>query len=137
MLPTLNLINRLSENISQKYPNLSIGIFTGEVSKDKRRSELEKQFIFTNDKIFDKGIDIPDLEILINYVPLQSRSKIEQIMGRIRNIQGLSHIYVDIADYGFPDCRRQQKSRISFYNKKANKILELKDELANSEEIIF
>lgn len=134
MLPTLNLINKLAEDVYRQYPEISIGIFTGEVAKDKRRGELEKQFIFTNDKIFDKGIDIPDLEVLINYVPLQSRSKIEQIMGRIRNIQGLTHLYVDIADYGFPDCRRQQKSRISFYKKKANKILELTKELANFDE---
>ena len=136
MLPTINLITKVKENLIKDYPNISIGVFTGEVKKEDRRGELEKMFIITNDKIFDKGIDIPDLEILINYVPLQSEPKIKQIMGRIRNIPGLSHVYIDIADFGYPECRRQQSTRLTVYRKHANKVRELLEELGNEEDIL-
>ena len=116
MLPTLKLIEKTKESMEDLYPNIEIGTFIGSIAKDKRAAELSKQFILTNDKIFDKGIDVSDLEILINFVPIGSLVKTEQIMGRLRYHEGKSSILIDITDIGFDECVRQSKIRKRFYN---------------------
>lgn len=125
MLPTIDLIKKLKTDLEELYPDISCGTFIGEISKNKRLEELEKTFILTNDKIFDKGIDVKDLEILINCVPLGSAVKTEQIMGRLRNRQGYLSILIDVTDVGFDECVKQSKLRKRLYKKKAKKIIEL------------
>lgn len=125
MLPTIDLIKKLKADLEYLYPKIEIGTFIGEISKTKRLAELEKQFILTNDKIFDKGIDVKDLEILINFVPIGSLVKTEQIIGRLRNRENYSSILIDITDTGFDECVRQSKLRKRFYKKKAKKIIEI------------
>lgn len=125
MLPTIELIKKLKGDLEYLYPKLEIGTFIGEISKTKRLAELEKQIILTNDKIFDKGIDVKDLEILINFVPIGSLVKTEQIIGRLRNRENYSSILIDLTDTGFDECVRQSKLRKRFYKKKAKKIIEI------------
>lgn len=128
MLPTLKLIEKTKESMEDLYPNIEIGTFIGSIAKDKRSDELSKQFILTNDKIFDKGIDVSDLEILINFVPIGSLVKTEQIMGRLRYHEGKSSILIDITDTGFDECVRQSKIRKRFYKKRAKQIIEIKEQ---------
>lgn len=125
MLPTINLIKKLKTDLEISFPNIEIGTFIGEISKDKRIEELNKQFILTNDKIFDKGIDVKDLEILINFVPLGSLVKTEQIMGRLRNRENYSSVLIDVTDIGFDECVTYSKIRKRFYKKKAKQIIDL------------
>lgn len=125
MFPTIRLIEAVKEHMIKAYPTIQIGTFIAKVDKDVRYFELQKQFIITDDKIFDKAIDIPDLEVLINFVPLTSTVKLEQIIGRLRDVEGRAHVYVDIADYGFPQCRRQQDLRKRYYIKKADKVFDM------------
>lgn len=127
MLPTIELIKKFEKNLPELFPNLDIGIFIGELSKEKREKALEHKFILTNDKIFDKGLDVKDLEILINFVPFGSLVKTEQIIGRLRNREGYLSILIDVTDKGFIECERQLKLRKRFYKKKAKKIIELKE----------
>ena len=125
MLPTIELIKQLKKDLINLFPNTTIGTFIGEISKDKRLAELDKDIVLTNDKIFDKGIDVKDLEILINFVPIGSIVKTEQIIGRLRNREGYSSILIDVTDEGFDECVRQSKLRKRFYKKKAKKIIEI------------
>ena len=108
------------------HQGIDIGTFIGKVAKNKRTEELEHMFILTNDKIFDKAIDVKDLEILINFVPFGSLVKTEQIMGRLRDREGYSSILIDVTDFGFDECVRQSKLRKRFYKKHAKKIVEIK-----------
>lgn len=126
MLPTIELIKKLQKDLSENHPGLEIGTFIGEVRKDKRIEELAKPLILTNDKIFDKAIDVKDLEVLINFVQLGSAVKTEQIIGRLRYNKGKSSILIDVTDYGFEECVKQFKLRRRFYKKKAKKIIEIK-----------
>lgn len=127
MLPTLELIEKIKNDLLENHPDLDIGVFIGSVSKNKRKNELDKKIIITNDKIFEKGIDDQDLEILINFVPFGSIVKTEQIIGRLRNREGKSSILIDCTDYGFIECINQLKLRKRFYKKKAKKIFEDKN----------
>lgn len=125
MLPTIEIIKKLKKDLEELYSDIEVGTFIGEISKNKRTEELNKQFILTNDKIFDKGIDVKDLEILINFVPIGSLVKTEQIMGRLRNREEYDSILIDVTDEGFDECIKQSKIRKRFYKKKAKKIIEL------------
>jgi len=127
MLPTIELIKKIKDDLTNQYPGIEIGTFIGEISKDKRLEELSKKFILTNDKIFDKGIDVKDLEILILMVPISSAVKTEQIVGRLRDRKDYSSIVIDVTDIGFDECVRQSKLRKRFYKKRAKEIIEIKN----------
>jgi superfamily II DNA or RNA helicase len=123
MLPTIDLIKKVQADLEPL--GFEVGVFIGEVKKDKRVLELEKNIILTNDKIFDKGIDVKDLEILINFVPFASLVKTEQIIGRLRYGKDKASILIDVTDHGFDECIKQFKIRKRFYKKKAKKIIEI------------
>jgi len=125
MLPTIELIKKVQIDLENQ--GYDVGVFIGEVKKDKRVLELEKDIILTNDKIFDKGIDVEDLEILINFVPFASLVKTEQIIGRLRYGKDKASILIDVTDYGFDECIKQFKIRKRFYKKKAKKILDIEN----------
>lgn len=124
MLPTIELIKKVKNDLTTRYPNVDMGTFIGEIKKEKRHDELEKKLILTNDKIFDKGIDVKALDTLINFVPFASTVKTEQIIGRLRNIEGRNVILIDVTDIGFEECVKQSKIRKRFYKKKAKRIFE-------------
>lgn len=126
MFPTIELIKKVKKDIEYLFPDVfTIGTFIGEVPKNKRFEELDKSLILTNDKMFDKAIDVQDLEILINFVPISSQPKTEQIIGRLRNRQNYQSILIDVCDNGFDECSRNAKLRKRFYKKKAKKIIEI------------
>jgi superfamily II DNA or RNA helicase len=124
ILPTINLIKKLKEDIETNI-KLSTGLFIGEVKPAEREEARKKDIILTNDKMFDKAIDISDLEILINFVPFGSPVKTEQIMGRLRYGENKSSILIDITDIGYDACVNQMKLRKRFYKKNAKKIIEI------------
>lgn len=126
MLPTIELIKKLKNDIEEAY-NIKVGMFIGEVNKKKRLEELSNPVVITNDKIFGKAIDDENLEILINFVPVGSLVKVEQIAGRLRYHEGKSSILIDVYDNGFDECIRQFKIRRRFYKKKCKKIIEVKN----------
>ena len=127
MFPTIELIKKVKKDLEELFPDVfTIGTFIGEINKNKRLDELNKSLILTNDKIFDKAIDVQDLEILINFVPIGSLVKTEQIIGRLRNREDSQSILIDATDIGFDECVRNEKLRKRFYKKKAKKIIEIK-----------
>jgi len=129
MLPTIDLIDKTFNDLKNTYPSLEIGKFIGEVKKDNRKTELEKIVIITNNKIFGKGIDVPDLDCIINFVQLSSTVNLEQIIGRLRNNPGHSHVLIDVTDEGYIECKNQAKVRKRFYKKIAKEIKEVNKKL--------
>jgi superfamily II DNA or RNA helicase len=123
MFPTIELIKKVKADLEAN--GYEVGTFIGEIKKDDREAELKKNLILTNDKIFDKGIDVKGLEVLINFVPFGSAIKTEQIMGRLRYIEGKQVVLIDVADYGYDDCIKQLKLRKRFYKKNTKKIVEI------------
>lgn len=126
LLPTLELIDKTEAALKEEFPDIDIGKFIGTIKKDDRSDALKHHFILTNDKMFGKAIDVPGLEILINYVQMASAVKTEQIIGRLRKIDGKNSILFDITDTGFSELKHQLLARKRFYKKKAKKILEEK-----------
>ncbi len=127
MLPTIDLIDKTKESLEKKFPEIGIGRFVGEVKKKDRKTELDNQIILTDQKIFGKAMDVPDLDCIINFVQLSSKVNLEQMIGRLRNNPGHYHVFIDCTDAGYTTCLNQQKGRKTFYRKRAKKIIEFKD----------
>jgi hypothetical protein len=126
MLPTIELIEKTKASLEGNYGSeADIGMFIGSVPKAGRRAELSHKLILTNDKIFDKGIDVEDLDVLILMVPFSSKVKTEQVMGRLRQRPGKPSVLIDVADVGFQECVSQQRSRKRVYVRKAKSVSNL------------
>lgn len=125
LFPTIDLIKKVKDDLIYLYPDIDIGMFIGEFKGEKREEQKNRKFILTDDKMFDKAIDIPDLEIMINFVDFGSLVKTEQTLGRLRYHEGFSSIYIDVVDYGFDECIRHSKIRKRFYKKHAKNIIEI------------
>ena len=117
MLPIIKMMDRVETDMREIFGE-NVGVFSGEVNKNKRTEELEKQIIITNDKIFERGLDVTDVEILINFSQFKSKVKTEQILGRIRNGNKKS-IYIDVTDVGFEDLINFSKVRHKLLKQKA------------------
>jgi len=123
----LYLVERVIGDLEQIYPDKTIGNFTGLIkNKELKKEALNTNIIVTTDKSFDKAVNVPDLEILINTVPLSSPIKVEQLLGRLRRIEGKKSIFFDITDVGFTSCKKQKYHRKQILNLKAQKIFEMK-----------
>lgn len=125
MLPTIELIKKLKEDLTEALGGMDIGTYIGEIKKEKREAELDKMLILTDEKIFGKAMHVEDLEVLINCIPTGSEVIIEQIIGRIRYKEGNEAIVIDVTDYGFDECIKQFKLRRRFYKKKAKKVINI------------
>ena len=108
-----------------KYNIDKVGMFNSAVNKKDKSKELASQIFITTDKSFDKAIDVPDLNVLINTVPIRSSIKIEQIMGRVRQGENKVCIYMHVFDYGFKSYLNQFKQISQFINNKAKKLYEI------------
>jgi superfamily II DNA or RNA helicase len=126
MLPTIDIILKTKDKLQTDY-GIDVGTFIGDIPKDEREAELEKTVFITNQKIFGKGIDVPDLDCIINYVQLSSKVNLEQILGRLRDNEGHSHVMIDMTDTGFVECRNQLKTRKSFYKTVAQQIVTIEE----------
>jgi len=127
VLHTLKMIEKVKESMEELYPNFSIGNFSTLIKNvEERDKELQKQIILTTDKSFDKAINVMNLEVLINTVPLSSKVKIEQMLGRLRYVKGKPTIFFDLTDMGFTACVNQRKYRKQILDLKAKSIYEMK-----------
>jgi len=122
-LDILDKTNSLLQDLFQQQH--SIGIFTGKVPKSDRAEQLNKDIVLCTEKIFQTGIDVPDLEILINTFPMSSKVLTEQIIGRLRRSEHNS-LYVDITDSAFVKTLGQLQHRKQVFRKFAKEMFSLK-----------
>lgn len=105
--------------------NVSVGVINGK-TKNKLKEE-EKDIILSTDSSFSKGIDVPNLKMLINFVPVASEARTNQIFGRLRYIEGEQVYLVDVVDTSVESVVGMCDIRLStFYNAHAKKIRKLK-----------
>lgn len=123
ILPLIDLINKTYECLTDDYC-IDIGVLTSEIKNKKKRQEaMDKQIFIATESMFGTGMDVSDLEIVINYSPFASKVTTEQLIGRLRNNAGYEHILYDVTDIGFDKCTAHMRTRKSIYNKKSAEVI--------------
>jgi superfamily II DNA or RNA helicase len=118
---------------NSEYSSLTVGVINGN-TKDKIK-EQEHDVILSTDSSFSKAVDIPDLEILINFVPVGSVERANQIFGRLRYVEGKTSLLIDVVDESVEALVAMADIRISkFYNQHAKNIKKLRGDTYGSEE---
>ena len=125
LLPNLKLCEKIHKDIQGHISDYSIGQFHSKI-KDKDE-QLEKDIIITTDKSFGKAIDVKNLSIVINAVPLSSSTKVLQMLGRLREIPGKEVFYIDLTDEGFTQQRKQAVIRKKVFKDKCKKLYNIKN----------
>lgn len=115
----------LLNDLNEMKLDYSIGILTEDTKKENKEEVLNSDIIITTDKSFGKGIDVKNLECLINLVPTSSNPKIKQILGRLRKIEGKEVYFFDVLDIGFESVQVQLINKRKAYREKSKKIITL------------
>lgn len=124
---TIALLNKYYETLSKYIEannfKLTVNKFNGQTKKDEKLKLLEEtDIILTTDKSFDKGMDVKNLQVLINTVPFSSDTKLTQVIGRLRYIPDKEVIFIDINDIGFDAIVYQLRSKNEVYTEKAKNL---------------
>ena len=125
-IQNLELIKIIKKNLQDYYSNKTfiptIGDYTGNVEKGERYKELNNNIIITT-MSNREGLDIKDLIMIINFIPISSSIILKQIRGRLRDPLGW---YIDITDIGVGPMFKQQEIRFFNHKRCARKIVHYK-----------
>ena len=72
------------------------------IPKKMRASALESKIIVATIEIIKEGVDIPSKDMLVIGAPFQSRTLLEQLVGRIMRPKGKKPIIIDLIDESYP-----------------------------------
>lgn len=87
---------------------------------------LDAEIIVSTIKSCGTGRDIKNLKTCINTVSFSSDPLAEQVMGRLRRIEGEDTIFVDLWNRDIPTHRFHKYSRLEVYKKKALSVDEIR-----------
>lgn len=101
-----------------KKHNISAKLLTGETPDEERRKALmayreKKIHVLLNVDLFDEGLDVPGIEVVIMGRPTMSLGKFLQMVGRgLRPAKGKDRLLLidhvgNIKQHGLPDSRRK------------------------------
>lgn len=120
ILHSLSIVEKVNNDLQKIFSDKKIGRFDGTISKEEKSNVLENcDIIVTTDMSFSKGIDVKNLEIVINTVPIYSAPKNEQMLGRLRELPGKEVWYFDFVDAGLSNMQSILKAKESVYMRKA------------------
>ena len=119
-------VQKVYDDLNQYYnegfddTNISIGIFSGIIKdRETRERELKKRIIISTDKSLEKAVDITWLRYLIVTTSYSSSVVTEQMLGRLRYIEGFKSLFFDLCDVGFDICKYQRKQRRKILDSKS------------------
>ncbi len=114
---TKAMVHEVQKVLSEKYPNLNIVTYI-EDDPDSVYENPDNDVLITTPHKCGTGTDIPKLRTVINTISFSARTKVIQMLGRLRKLDVDVH-YVDIYDRGIPTCVRHAYNRINILRPKA------------------
>jgi hypothetical protein len=116
----LEFLDRVIGSMSAAFPGRTVGNFSSRVpAGPKRMAELERDIIVTTDKSFNGSINPERMSHLVFLAPIASPVIVEQIIGRLRGLNGAPCVVVDLWDAGFDQLADQARRRRTLYRKVA------------------
>lgn len=122
---TLGMVEKVKESLKSIYTDKTFGDFTSNTDKKVRDEELMRDIIVTTEKSFGQLVNVMDLAIMINTVPISSKTLIEQLLGRLRYVEGKQCVFFDMTDIGFEQCKNQKRLRKQILDLKAKSTFQL------------
>ncbi len=108
----LKHVSQLSISLQLMYPDIQIGDYTSNQSKQQKHDSLQKQIIVSTDESFGTGSDLHGkLRVLINTITYNSKVTATQLPGRLRRIPGKSVYYIDLVNLGFTRALAHYRTR--------------------------
>lgn len=112
ILPLLEHIN-IIQNFLSSFNNIrySVSQYTSAIDIEKRESQLEADVILSTLNSLKEGRDVKGLRAIFCLTSFSSTLIAQQLLGRLRPIEGKNTYYYDFADVGFPKMKKQRDSR--------------------------
>lgn len=126
-LAKLEHIEKFKRYFERMYDNLTFGNYTTDVERKRKRYEVRKSVIFTTIGSGGVGLDVENLQCLINFIPFSSQIIATQLIGRLRDIKdengNKKDLYLyDCIDFAFPVMKEQRNKRMSIYRPRSKSI---------------
>lgn len=120
--------NTLKMLLEEKYPEVGkVGIFNSSITdREVRRKETDCRIFVTTSNSMTAAMDIYDLSFVIMTEPYSSLPNQEQLVGRLRPIEGRQLYYIELLNIGFKDMVKQHKTRRGRLKSLVSKIYDLK-----------
>lgn len=109
------------EYISKKFPNSTCKIINSDTKKKDR--EFDTDIIVSSASIMGTGVTIYNLVQVLMLDTYSSAITAEQIPNRLREIKGVSQIYMEMVDKSVPECEKQFKNRYKTLSNMLSKII--------------
>ncbi len=112
ILPLLEHIN-IIQNFLSSFNNARYRVsqYTSAIDIEKRESQLEADVILSTLNSLKEGRDVKGLRAIFCLTSFSSTLIAQQLLGRLRPIEGKNTYYYDFADVGFPKMKKQRDSR--------------------------
>ena len=111
-------ISFLQKWLEKEFPDVKIGDYSSNVSKDIKQDMLRSKIILTTENSFGTGSDLKNtLRVLINTTTFNSKVTAEQLPGRLRNIPGRKVYFIDLVDKGFKRTYEHYLNRSKVINR--------------------
>lgn len=112
ILPLLEHIS-IIQNFLSSFNNVRYRVsqYTSAIDIDKRESQLESDVILSTLNSLKEGRDVKGLRAIFCLTSFSSTLIAQQLLGRLRPIEGKNTYYYDFADVGFPKMKKQRDSR--------------------------
>lgn len=107
--------------VVEKFPNSTCKIINSDTKKKDR--EFDTDIIISSASIMGTGVTISNLVQVLMLDTYSSAITAEQIPNRLREIKGVSQIYMEMVDKSVPECERQFKNRYKTLSNMLSKII--------------
>ena len=116
----ISMLEKLYEEENKK---IDFGNYTTAIENKKlRRREIKKNIILTTIGSGGVGLDLENLVATFSLVPFSSSITANQMIGRLRYIEGKEVYHYDFIDTGFRTMKFQRMKRMSIYEQKSKHI---------------
>ena len=122
---TVKFVEAMLDKIVKAYPDKKVGCYFSGHSKYGKASQLENDIIVSTVKSCSTGIDLKNLKTCINTVSFASAPQAAQCLGRLRYIEGVETIFVDLWNNDVPRHKAHVQERMNAYRKRAAKLIEI------------
>lgn len=121
--------NIIEEYLKENNSPMTVSTLTGKVKKNERDEALAQDIICTTDITFSKALHLGNLEILINFVPVNcfngNTTRLNQITGRLEYIPDKEIFFVDMIDRSIQGLVNMSTNRVKYYKTMAKKIYKI------------